>query len=221
VVAGDGHVDRSQPASAGLPGVEDVSRPGPQAGRSGHLALPESSSQPVRVDGLWEQAFSKVNLTRALRRVERNGGRTRCRWAHHGGVPGMAQRALGRGPRRARCRDLQALTRPAGRDPQARWWCAAAGCPYGAGSVGPAGHRAGARAHFRPGVLGAQLRVPSGAQRPPGGRAVTAVAAGRLAVGGRCRPGEVLGRVITLLLRFLVVPVVIRKVVRARRKRRF
>jgi hypothetical protein len=73
-VAGDGHVDRSQPASAGLPGVEDVSRPGPQAGRSGHLALPESSSQPVRVDGLWEQAFSKVNLTRAFRRVERNGG---------------------------------------------------------------------------------------------------------------------------------------------------
>jgi RNA-directed DNA polymerase len=74
VVAGDGHVDRSQPASAGLPGVEDVSRPGPQAGRSGHLALPESSSQPVRVDGLWEQAFSKANLIRALRRVERNAG---------------------------------------------------------------------------------------------------------------------------------------------------
>ena len=74
VVAGDGHVDRSQPAQAGLPVVEDVSRLGPQAGRSGRLALPESSSQPVRADGLWEQVFSRANLVRALRRVERNKG---------------------------------------------------------------------------------------------------------------------------------------------------
>jgi RNA-directed DNA polymerase len=74
VVAGDGHVDRSQPARAGLPVVEDVSRPGPQVGRSGRLASPELSSQPVRLDGLWEQVFSRSNLIRALRRVERNAG---------------------------------------------------------------------------------------------------------------------------------------------------
>lgn len=74
VVAGDGRIDRSQPVQTGLPVVEDVSRPGPQVGRSGHTASPEPSSQPARVDGLWEQVFSKANLTRALRRVERNGG---------------------------------------------------------------------------------------------------------------------------------------------------
>ncbi len=74
VVAGDGRMDRSQPVQMGLPVGEDVNRPGPQAGRSGRSALPESSSQPVRVDGLWEQVFSKANLTRALRRVERNRG---------------------------------------------------------------------------------------------------------------------------------------------------
>jgi len=74
VVAGDGRIDRSQPAQAGLPVVEDVNRLGPQAGRSGRSAPPEPSSQPVRVDGLWEQVFSRANLIRALRRVERNGG---------------------------------------------------------------------------------------------------------------------------------------------------
>jgi RNA-directed DNA polymerase len=74
VVAGGGRVERSQPVQAGLPGVEDVKRPGPQAGRSGRPESPESSSQPVRVDGLWEQVFSRANLTRVLRRVERNGG---------------------------------------------------------------------------------------------------------------------------------------------------
>ena len=57
-----------------MPVVEDVSRLGPQVGRSDHPALPESSSQPVRVDGLWEKVFSRDNLVRALRRVERNSG---------------------------------------------------------------------------------------------------------------------------------------------------
>ena len=74
-MAGDGRVDRSQPVSAGHLQVETVSPSGPAGGRSGRLELPESSSQPQgRVDGLWEQVFSKANLTRALRRVERNKG---------------------------------------------------------------------------------------------------------------------------------------------------
>ena len=52
-----------------------MSPSGPVGGRSGRPASPESSSQPQgRVDGLWEQVLSKANLTRALRRVERNGG---------------------------------------------------------------------------------------------------------------------------------------------------
>ncbi len=47
----------------------------PVGGRSGRPAPSESSSQPQgRVDGLWEQVLSRANLTRALRRVERNGG---------------------------------------------------------------------------------------------------------------------------------------------------
>ena len=74
MVAGDGRGERSQPARAGLPVVQDVSRPGPQAGRSDRPELPESSSQPVRADGLWEKVFSRDNLTRALKRVERNAG---------------------------------------------------------------------------------------------------------------------------------------------------
>jgi group II intron reverse transcriptase/maturase len=74
VVAGGGGVDRSQPAGVGQSRDETVSPLRPVAGRSGRLASPESSSQPVRVDGLWEQVFSKVNLARALQRVERNAG---------------------------------------------------------------------------------------------------------------------------------------------------
>jgi RNA-directed DNA polymerase len=74
VVAGDGGVERSQPASAGQSQEQTVKPSGPATVRSGRLESPESSSQPVRVDGLWEQVFSKANLTRALRRVERNGG---------------------------------------------------------------------------------------------------------------------------------------------------
>lgn len=74
VVAGGGRDERSQPVQAGLPVVEDVSCPGPQAGRSDRPESPESSSQPTRVDGLWEKVFSRDNLTRALKRVERNAG---------------------------------------------------------------------------------------------------------------------------------------------------
>jgi RNA-directed DNA polymerase len=75
VVAGGGRVDRSQPANAGQVREDTVSPSEPSSVRSGRLASPESSSsQPVRVDGLWEQVFSRANLFRALRRVERNGG---------------------------------------------------------------------------------------------------------------------------------------------------
>lgn len=73
-MAGDGRIDRSQPAEAGQSQDETVSLSGLVAGRSGRSASPESSSRPVRVDGLWEQVFSKANLSRALRRVERNRG---------------------------------------------------------------------------------------------------------------------------------------------------
>lgn len=74
VVAGESRADRSQPVETGLPVGQDVKRPGLQVERSGSLESSESSSQPVRADGLWEQVFSKANLTRALRRVERNAG---------------------------------------------------------------------------------------------------------------------------------------------------
>lgn len=58
----------------------------PGVGRSGGLALGESSSQPTRAEGLWEQVFSRANLARALRRVERNGGAA--------GVDGLAAQDL-------------------------------------------------------------------------------------------------------------------------------
>ena len=74
---------------------QTVSPSEPAGGRSGRPASPESSSQPARVDGLWEQVFSRANLTRALRRVERNRRRARCRRGHHGTVPWLARRPLG------------------------------------------------------------------------------------------------------------------------------
>jgi RNA-directed DNA polymerase len=73
-VAGDGRVERSQPASAGQSQVETVSPLEPAVVRSGRPESPEPSSQPVRVDDLWVLVFSRDNLTRALRRVERNRG---------------------------------------------------------------------------------------------------------------------------------------------------
>lgn len=74
VVAGDDRGDRSQPARAGLLLDEAVHPLMPVAERSGRLAPPEGSVQPVRAEGLWELVFSRANLTRALQRVERNKG---------------------------------------------------------------------------------------------------------------------------------------------------
>jgi retron-type reverse transcriptase len=74
VVTGDGRVERSQPVSVGQSQEKTVNPLGLAAVRSDHPEWPEPSSQPVRVDDLWEQVFSKANLTRALRRVERNKG---------------------------------------------------------------------------------------------------------------------------------------------------
>lgn len=85
-MADDGHGERSQPALVGQLQEETVKPSGPVAVRSGRLESSESSSQPVRVDGLWEQVFSRDNLSRALRRVERNGGAA--------GVDGMTTEQL-------------------------------------------------------------------------------------------------------------------------------
>jgi RNA-directed DNA polymerase len=86
VVAGGGRVECSQPASAGQSQVETVSPSGPAVVHSGRPESSESSSQPVRVDGLWERVFSRDNLARALRRVERNAGAA--------GVDGMSTEQL-------------------------------------------------------------------------------------------------------------------------------
>jgi RNA-directed DNA polymerase len=86
VMADGGRNERSQPAQVGQLQEETMKPSGPVAVRSGRLESSESSSQPVRVDGLWEQVFSRDNLTRALRRVERNGGAA--------GVDGMTTEQL-------------------------------------------------------------------------------------------------------------------------------
>lgn len=46
----------------------------PPAERSRHPAPGRGEARPVRVEGLWEQVFSRENLARALQRVERNQG---------------------------------------------------------------------------------------------------------------------------------------------------
>jgi RNA-directed DNA polymerase len=51
-----------------------VSPAEPPAERSGHPAPPGGGAQPVREGVLWEQAFQRENLERALQRVERNKG---------------------------------------------------------------------------------------------------------------------------------------------------
>jgi len=51
-----------------------VSSAEPPAERSGHPAPLRGEAQSVRVEGLWEQVFSRENLERALQRVERNRG---------------------------------------------------------------------------------------------------------------------------------------------------
>src|SRR5437879_2846176 len=72
--AREGHDDRSHPAEAGLVGGEAVNPAEPPAERSGHPAPTRGEAQPARVDGLWEEVFSRENLMRALKRVEQNKG---------------------------------------------------------------------------------------------------------------------------------------------------
>lgn len=72
--ARDGRRDRSQPASAGLSGVETVSPSKAPAGRSGRPARVDRTVQPVGEGSVWQRVLSRENLMRALQRVERNGG---------------------------------------------------------------------------------------------------------------------------------------------------
>lgn len=46
----------------------------PPAERSGHPAPTRGEAQPARIDGLWEEVFSRENLMGALKRVEQNKG---------------------------------------------------------------------------------------------------------------------------------------------------
>ena len=66
-------MDRSHPADAGLPGEETVNPSEPAAERSESPARVEEVVHR-RLDGLWEQAFSRANVSAALKRVEANRG---------------------------------------------------------------------------------------------------------------------------------------------------
>ena len=66
-------MDRSHPADAGLSGEETVSPSEPTAERSDAPARAEEDVHR-RQDGLWEQVFSRENLSAALKRVEANRG---------------------------------------------------------------------------------------------------------------------------------------------------
>jgi len=73
-VARDRHDDRGQPTLWASIGTEAV-KPSESGGeRSAAPARATNTPHPARADGLWEDVFSKANIARALRRVERNGG---------------------------------------------------------------------------------------------------------------------------------------------------
>lgn len=69
--AGD---DRSQPTLWASTDTEAVQPPEPGKGRSPSSAREPNTPHPVRAEHLWEDVFSRTNIARALRRVERNGG---------------------------------------------------------------------------------------------------------------------------------------------------
>ena len=70
----DGRNDRSQAAQAELPGLEAVNAAEGSAGRSDQPAPAERKAQPAPSTDLWETAFSRENMQRALQRVEKNKG---------------------------------------------------------------------------------------------------------------------------------------------------
>jgi RNA-directed DNA polymerase len=69
--AGD---DRSQPTLWASIGADAVKPPKPSGGRSPTPARDVNTPHPARELSLWEDAFSEANISRALRRVEQNGG---------------------------------------------------------------------------------------------------------------------------------------------------
>jgi RNA-directed DNA polymerase len=68
-------------------GTEPVNPGADPAERSDRPAQTEAEAQPARAEGMWEIAFSRHNLERALQRVERNRGAA--------GVDGMLVTELG------------------------------------------------------------------------------------------------------------------------------
>ena len=107
-------------------------------------------------------------------------------------IAAVAPGELGGDPEAARRGYVPARAGPAGDDPQARRRGADAGGADGGGPSDPAGHRAGAHADLRSGVLGAQLRVPPRPQRPPGRESGKGLRGRGLPVGGGHRSGQVL-----------------------------
>jgi group II intron reverse transcriptase/maturase len=70
----DGRNDRSHAAQAELSGLEAVNPAEGPSGRSDQPAPAERKAQPAQSVDLWETAFSRENMQRALQRVERNKG---------------------------------------------------------------------------------------------------------------------------------------------------
>lgn len=66
--------DGSQPTLWALQDDQAVKPQGSMQERSFDSAHTEDHFHPARIDELWESIFSKVNIERALARVERNGG---------------------------------------------------------------------------------------------------------------------------------------------------
>ena len=65
-MASEGRIDRSQAAQAELPGLEAVNSAEDPVGRSDQSAPAERKAQPAQSLDLWETAFSRENMQRAL-----------------------------------------------------------------------------------------------------------------------------------------------------------
>src|SRR5262249_19860109 len=82
-----GRRNRSHPAKAGLAEGQSVNSGETRLERSDRPGQTVREAQPARVEGLWEEGFSRENLYRALQRV---GG-----WKGARGVEGMTVAELG------------------------------------------------------------------------------------------------------------------------------
>ena len=139
-----------------------------------------------------EQALDAPEPEGGSEASEEEQGRSRHRRDEDGGSAAVPVEELGRDPRAAARGDVPALAGETAADTEERRRDAGAWHSDGARPIHPAGAPTGPAARIRPELLGAQLRLPTEAQRARRGTSGEALRAGRPPCRGGRGPGEVL-----------------------------